>query len=72
MEGVRSMIRRLGGLLREEMTESELQASLLLDRPKAAGRIQIVALLAHERDRQLLFGLAQDHGWILHLAARPG
>ena len=49
------------------MSTSELQARLAAPQ-EAEGRIGIVALVAGERDRELLSRLAVEHQWILHFA----
>lgn len=72
MAGVtRSILRRLSGFFREEMSEPELRARLSDQQEPPAG-ITIVALIAHERDRELLSRLAVEHKWTLHLTATCG
>jgi DNA-binding NtrC family response regulator len=53
------------------MSTSELQARLAATQGPVSG-ITIVALVAGQRDRELLSRLAGEHQWILHLAGNCG
>jgi len=65
------MLERLRGLFREVMSTPELQARLAATQG-AVGGITIVALVAGERDREVLSHLAVEHQWVLHFVDTCG
>ena len=68
---MRFLLESLRDLFREVMSTPELQARLATTQG-AVGGIRIVALVAGERDRELLSRLAVEHRWVLHFAATCG
>ncbi len=70
---MRRMIQSFIARLRASRARSDAEVRALLRRPPAPNaRIKVVALLASERDRELLSRVASTHGWDLHVASTCG